>query len=163
VLNKIANFLSVPAFSENAFSKGIVDQEGQLWQGNSSHDAASSGVSIIDQAKIGSFRKHLHEDMIAYIEYTCRPEMNFLKYQMETDAPNLTVNVLHNFSEQFAVEAHDLAPDFSTQPQHIRDEVERLKIYDQALAGITDTAASLYYLDKIVLTNLITATRGTVR
>ena len=76
VLNQIADFLGVAPFSQDWFSEGIHDQEGNLWKANSSFEA----YRLISPDSMGKYPSRLSPEMIQYIELVCFPEMKLLGY-----------------------------------------------------------------------------------
>jgi len=63
LLDSITKFLGVSNLSEDFFDKGIFDQSGNLWMGNSSHHSKS----FVSNDSVGVFRKYLPEETLKYI------------------------------------------------------------------------------------------------
>jgi len=123
VLDRLTQFLELPSFPREVFSQGILDQQGQIWQGNSSFNRYTS----ISSESIGKFRQILPDNCIRYIETICYPELRLLNYKFlyQTDGPD--EEAIRNFEEPIKVTHEMFNADYSCDSRHIQEEIQRLK------------------------------------
>ncbi|MEX0723666.1 MAG: sulfotransferase [Gracilimonas sp.] len=119
-LAKITEFLNVKPFEENHFQDGIKTADGKQWSGNSS----TVNFNGINKNNKNKYLKKLSPSTIAYIEYTCAPEMQLLGYDL-TDSENPDNFTPKRFVEPFESEVDDIPKNFSTLPAQLALEKER--------------------------------------
>ncbi len=122
-LNRITNFLNIERFDENYFSKGILDQNKQLWSANSSYDNATCFIS---QKSAGAYKNILSKNEIAYTEAVCKSEMSWLGYDFEVDNLN-QIEIIKSFKDYGVENHHHLSAGFSSQKNNIDIEIKRIK------------------------------------
>jgi hypothetical protein len=122
-LRKIATSLAIEPLAADALNDGIVDQWGRPWQGNSSF-SDKHGVSA---ESLQSSVERLPEDVVAYIETICRPELLAFGY-----APIATSSFdpdrVANFVEPFASIHAKFESAYSTDPRRVGDEIRRWEL-----------------------------------
>lgn len=119
-LTNITDFLNVKPFEENHFQHGIKTSDGKRWSGNSS----TVSFNGINKDNKNNYLKKLSSSVIAYIEYTCAPEMQLLGYDL-TGSENLDNFTPKRFVEPFEIEVDDIPKNFSTLPFQLALENER--------------------------------------
>lgn len=135
-LTRITSFLGVDAFPNAYFDTGIRDINGEQWAGNSSTGTHKG----INHDNIGKFEQYLTSEMIGYIEYFCRPEMNLLGYPF-TLPPQLPTC----FQEQFEVGEYGLSPTMSTNPEELELEMHRLRLVEAGACENQEQVSKLFY------------------
>jgi hypothetical protein len=106
-LNEIARRLDIPAFSADMFADGIKDQDGTPWGGNSSYAESRR----LDSSSVGAYRQVLPQEVVAFTEAVCYPELAALNYPVtirKEDIPGTIARfvepceVRENLREEFA-------------------------------------------------------------
>jgi hypothetical protein len=121
VLQKICHFLEIKTFSNNAFEKGILSQNGEVWSSNSSFGAVNGSVS---KDSIGKYKQFLGREVLDYISVICHPELYNLGLQNAL-SPNFP-EIIENFQEPIAVTDKNLAVNYSTNKSTVGYEINRL-------------------------------------
>lgn len=129
VLDQLTRFLGIEPFGRDVFDHGIRDQDGRIWQGNSSHGA----VVGISPSSVRRYRELLPPSVISFVEASCYPELRYLAYPLTLPRSELTA-ALERFADPYAVERADLA-DYLPNARNIADELARLAILDGVAAG----------------------------
>ena len=120
-LNEICTFLNISLYPAEHFSNGIKNQEGELWQGNS-----STGIlNGIDSSNTGKYKNNLSDKTISYIEKVCRPEMLTYNYSFHINKNDI---VLEDFVEPYKIDCTDLDPEMSTSFPELQLENRRLEL-----------------------------------
>ncbi len=130
VLTQLTSLLGVVPFVEGYFSKGIFDQNGNLWQGNSSFGK----YSMISSASVAKFKTHLSESCIRYIESVCYPELHMLGYDFLICKNRPDEEAILTFKEPFPVTHGKFEPDYSQKPFRIDHEIQRLNHFRHNLS-----------------------------
>ena len=117
-LDKITNFLNLPAFKEHFFDDGIFNRDGSMWQANSSFNKSSNFIS---NKSINVFEKILSNQEINYVESICQSEMEVLRYQFNT-TPNQ--EIIKNFRDYDIENSQHIAKNFSSLDNNIKKETE---------------------------------------
>jgi hypothetical protein len=136
-LNDLTRQLGVAPYSAALLEKPIRDQSGRVWKANSSFDPASEADAGLQSSSIANFERHVPEQVTAYVETLCRPEMLHLGYQ-----PRLA----HDFDPERVAAYRDMFPsvherfdaNYSSDPSRIRAEIER---WDALCNGEEDPVA----------------------
>lgn len=118
-LNTIATMLGVEPFSEDLFKDGIRQQDGRLWEGNSSHFTARG----LDASSIGAFRSVLPETVTAFTEAVCYPEMRALGYEVTLDRKQIRATI-QSFREPYENVRENLKATFD-HPARLAEELDR--------------------------------------
>jgi len=124
-LDKITDFLRIAPFPENIFEKGIFNQDGVLWRGNSSYVRSLE----LNSSSIGQFTDRLNEQVIGYIEHACYPEMRALGYDFSLSS-KYSIDALMSYQEIFDV-THEKFYDcrnYSCSKQRVSDECRRREL-----------------------------------
>ena len=127
VLRCIGGFLGIDDLEHVAARGPLRDQAGVVWKSNSSffrHDT-------IAEASVGRYRTDMPAAMRDYIEGCCFPEMHYLGYPCTADREHAE-RVLQRYEEPIPVNRPEFAPDYSASPEHVRQEVERLRLLEQS-------------------------------
>jgi hypothetical protein len=125
VLDRIATFLGVEPFADVLFSEGIRDQSGQLWMGNSSHQAHRG----IDASSVAGYREILSTDVTRYVEATCWPELRRLGYATDlewSEAPG----VIRGFADPYEVTREELRG-FAGDSSRVAEELRRCALLNE--------------------------------
>ena len=106
-LNRMTDLLGVERFAPDAFDDGIADQAGVPWQSNSSYDPSAS----ISKGSVGAYEGRFDEELVAYIETACYPEMLAVGYEPSViSAPD--PDRFATFVEPFPIVREDFEPLF---------------------------------------------------
>ena len=128
-LDRLTRFLGIKPFEHDIFDRGIRDQEGQIWQGNSSHGA----ILGINPSSVGRYRELLPPSVISFVEAACYPELRYLGYPLTIQRSELKAG-LESFEDPYEVERADLA-DYALNAPNVADELARLAILEGVDAG----------------------------
>jgi hypothetical protein len=123
VLDGLTTDLALNPFPRDAFAEGIHDQQGAVWQGNSSF----SERSFISAASHGKFKEVLPEPTIAYIEAVTAPELHALGYELLYEQHD-PADAITTFTEPRPVTHEAFPADYSVQKQHVQQEIKRLNL-----------------------------------
>jgi hypothetical protein len=123
VLDRLTTFLDLEPFPENHFEEGIFDQRGNLWKGNSSFEDRN----FISSKSTGRFKELLSEVTVRYVESVCFPELLSLGYNLYA-SDGFDENIISDFREPFEVDGNKISADYSTNPVHVEEEVQRFKL-----------------------------------
>ncbi len=82
-IEEITTFLEVSPLHRSILQGELRDQNGEVWEGNSSHSPNPS----ITSDSIGRYVHHLSPARRAWIEALCLPELRYLNYTAEVDVP----------------------------------------------------------------------------
>jgi hypothetical protein len=129
VLDRLTRFLGIEPFERDVFAHGIRDQEGRIWRGNSSHGA----VVGINPSSVGRYRELLPPSVMAFVEATCYPELQYLGYPLTIPHSERTA-VIERFKDPYKVERADLA-DYLPNARNIADELARLALLEGVASG----------------------------
>jgi hypothetical protein len=133
-LSKLAAFFEIESFPDEILEKGLVDQKGNLWQGNSNFAVYRS----ISDRSVGLYRKKLSPEAIRYVETVCFPEMIELGYQCDMIRSVTELDqAIQELREPFTITRPDFDPDFSHQSLQLQSERARidLLLQNQAAGG----------------------------
>ena len=125
VLTRLTSFLNVLPYINNSFSRGLYDQKGNLWLGNSSFGELSG----ISKASVASFKANLSESCIRYIESVCYPEMLFLNYEFLYCKNGPDMEAIRNLVEPMDVNHRKFEPHYSLNSSRSEQEIQRLKYF----------------------------------
>ena len=124
-LSKLADFFEIEPFSDKILETGLVDQKGNLWQGNSNFTIYSG----INDRSVGLYRQKLSAEAIRYVETVCFPEMIELGYQCDTvRSIEDLYQAIQEIREPFTITRPDFDPDFSHQPFQLQSERKRIDL-----------------------------------
>ena len=126
VLTPLTSFLDVVPYNDRLISRGIHDQQGDLWLGNSSF----GNYSMISSASIARFKSRLSAQCIRYIESVCYPEFRMLGYEFEYCENGPDKEAIRDFQEPFPVTHGKFEPDYSYRPSNLDQEIQRLNRFD---------------------------------
>lgn len=121
-LDRIAALLGIEAFPEALFAGGIRDQEGQLWEGNSSHRAQRG----IDPAAADRHRELLPPGVVRYVEATCWPELRCLGYPVDLGWAEVP-EVIRGFVDPYEVTRPELRG-HAASPARVAEELRRCEL-----------------------------------
>jgi len=139
-LRKIADFLCIKAFPKDHFEGGIPTQAGDSWTGNSS----TNKFKGIEKNNSDKYLNFLDLSTIQYIEYICGPEMNSFNYNKYT---NVDLGNNYNpleFKEPFQINIGNLPIKMSTEPDFLKEEMERRRILENGSSNINDIISNFY-------------------
>ncbi len=143
-LDRIAALLGVEPFAEELFVSGIRGQDGQLWEGNSSHRAQRG----IDPSSADLHREVLPPEVARYVEATCWPELRCLGYPVYlgwAEAPE----VIRGFADPYEVTRPELRG-YVTDPARADEELRRCEL----LRGGEASEARVFFLFEDVFNRL---------
>lgn len=124
-LSKLAAFFELEPFPDEILEKGLVDQKGNLWQGNSNFAVYHS----ISDRSVGLYRQKLSPQAIRYVETVCFPEMIALGYQCDmVHSVRELYKAIQELREPFTIKRPDFDPDFSHQSLQLQSERERIDL-----------------------------------
>lgn len=127
-MGRLAGFLGVDPFPDSVFAGGIRDQDGTLWKGNSSF-VDQEGVAT---SSIGRYAASLPEEVLAFIEACCRPEMRCLGY--ESVASNgFDEAAIRRYRDPFAPIHASFPENYSSDPVRAEEEISRYRTLTTAI------------------------------
>jgi hypothetical protein len=129
-LGRITDLLGVQPFGEEAFADGIHDQEGRLWEGNSSHGALRG----IDPLALSRHRGSLPPEVRRYVEATCWPELRCLGYPVDLDRSEIPA-VIRDFVDPYEVTRPELAGYTADPSARSAEELRRWELLRSGGAG----------------------------
>jgi len=144
ILNEIAVFLDIDAFTSDISKENILDQYGDLWSSNSSFES-KKGIS---PNSIGRFKDILPEYVISYIETCCLPEMKYLDYDLK-GIQDFDEEILSNFKEPFPIRHKKFEGNKEYSLIHIGEEMERYNKLTGSLTLNTNEAEKWFLFEKI--------------
>lgn len=140
-LQRLTDFLGLAPFKECAFDKGILDQSGALWKGNSSFGE----FKVVDDRSVGSYRRVLPEECLRYVELLAGPELRALGYEPAANPePDQVARIASAFREPVPCTREQFAADYSTDPDRVEQERARLAALDGGLPTHAIPAWFLY-------------------
>lgn len=125
----------------SALEGGIRDQRGEPWEGNSSF-AAQAGVS---SGPLSAWRRKLPEEMVAYVETVCLPEMRALGYGTEV-VRDFDAGVLERYRDPFASIHQRFPADYSAAPHRVAHEKERYALLQDAQGDLPEAEARRWFV-----------------
>jgi hypothetical protein len=121
-LRPVTSQVAVAELTAEALSGDIRDQKGNVWQSNSSF-FNYSGVS---NASVESYREHVPEAVVRYIETLCLPEMRLLGYPtryVEAFDPEVVRRHRDGFDDMH----RNFEADYSSDPARVSAEIARIE------------------------------------
>jgi hypothetical protein len=119
-LENMTEFLGCSRFPDDAFSNGIMDQQGNVWSSNSSF-SVGSGIS---KSAVGRHKTLLSEELQSYIDTICYPELSLLGYECR-NLDNFS-EIIRNFREEISVSDNNVLSDYSSTNDNVDYEVDRI-------------------------------------
>ena len=142
-LNQITDFLGVSTYDERFLEKGIYDQNGKLWGGNSSFGQKG----FINKDSVGKYKTHLNKKMIRLIEHLCLPEMHYLGYDFQETA-EFSKDFIQTYSEALSSDRQELNERFLFNNENKALELMR---YDMLTGHHKNKKISDYFIfDKVL-------------
>ena len=123
VIRELTRFLGIRDFEEDQLRGEILDQTGNVWDGNSSHNTKLG----ITADSVGRYRALMPRAVQEYIECMCLPEMRYLGYSCNAK-PTKCADVFSAFREPIRIERKEFQADYSSSPDHVRQELTRLRL-----------------------------------
>ena len=148
-LERLTNFLQVRPFDPETFRKGIYDQHGKLWRGNSSFDDRMG----ISRESVGKFAQALSERVTSFVEACCWPEMNRLKYALSF-SKTFDPSAIRSYREPYAVCHEKFDQDYSCREDHVREEIERIDKWRGTTGDIAREDARRWFIYERALKKL---------
>lgn len=142
-LQMLTDFLQVERFPDDAFKDGIFNQEGSLWKSNSSYKSSLE----LNSTSIGQFQDRLNEEIIAYVESACYPEMRAIGYSYSPSS-NISPDALKSFREGFDIthEKFESCKDYSYSPHRITDECERIELLMEEESSLSNDEIQNWFI-----------------
>ncbi|MFP6585006.1 MAG: sulfotransferase [Candidatus Hydrogenedentota bacterium] len=140
-LARLTDFLELPVYPEDAFSDGIYDQQGKLWKSNSSFSEAIG----FDTTSVGRYTEQLSDEIIAYINAMCGPEMRALGY---ADKSAFDKSALDSCREPYEVlhPAFKNDREYSEDPRRLEDETRRYAMLMDETVELTPAELRSWYI-----------------
>ncbi len=120
-LNRLAGWLDVESYPEDAFAAGIRDQDGQPWPGNSSHVPCRG----LGAGSVGAHAAVLEPEITRFAEAACFPEMRYLGYPVSLSWQDVP-EVLNGFVDPYGALRDNLRDRF-TDRRRVAEELERVR------------------------------------
>lgn len=118
-VTRIYDFLGLD-LSDNLLDKGIKNQQGMKWMGNSSF----GNKDTISNDSIGRFKEQLSPEIVKFIETSCYFEMKYLGFDFyqinDFDEKNI-----NNFKEPFSIERDGFIEYYQDDIKLKKQEIER--------------------------------------
>ena len=125
ILLNISKFLNIREYDSSFLDKGIKDQYGKVWKGNSSHKIKNS----IDKSSIYRYRTHLDKKTIDYIETICYPELNYFSYHNKINFFKYS-DTINSFKEPFKIRRKEFSSlNYTENKKHVEEEIKRLEYF----------------------------------
>lgn len=121
-LNKVAETLKLAPFDPAFLVEGIRDQNGRIWQGNSSHFDQNG----ITETSVGAYKSLLPSAAVCYTEAVCYPELRALGYSVSIewrDAPQ----IISSFDEPYEIQRTQLREHFMDRARVV-EELQRVEL-----------------------------------
>ena len=143
VLQVLTDFLRLESFPDDAFKEGIFNQTGSLWKSNSSFKSSLG----LNTASIGQFQDRLNNEIIAYVESACYPEMRAIGYSFSI-LSKYSPDALMSFREGFEIthEKFEDCKDYSYSPDRIADECERIRLLMEEQTKLSDDEIQNWFI-----------------
>ena len=148
-LERLTDFLQVPPFRPDTFRKGIYDQRGKLWRGNSSFDDRIG----ISQKSVGEFAKVLSKRVTSFVEACCRPEMKRMKYAFSF-SNTFDLSAIRSYREPYIVRHEKFDQNYSYREDHVREEIERIDKWKGKMSDINREDARRWFIYERTLKKL---------
>jgi hypothetical protein len=129
-LAAITGWLELDLLPVESWRRELRQQDGQPWSGNSSH----APRPVLNRESVGRYRQLMPESQQRFIECCCYPEMRWLGYNHEVSLADAE-RVFREFREPIPIQRSDFAADYSTRPEHLRQELARLAAEDAPAAA----------------------------
>ena len=120
-MRDIAAFLNLDMLPPEVFTHELKDQNGNIWESNSSHEADAR----IFQSSVGKYRVHLQPREAAFIEACCYPEMRALGYETSLD-PDAAVDCMKDYADTLKLERPELCG-YTWSQTALAQETDRLE------------------------------------
>jgi hypothetical protein len=120
-MNRIAAVLDVSAVENDVFARGVLDQKGENWPGNSSH-SSQQGIS---RQSAGNWRRVLSPEVAYFAEAICYPELRALGYSSTLQWADVA-GALQAFEEPYEISRPTLRERFRS-PERIDEELARVR------------------------------------
>lgn len=118
-LNKTTEMLEVAPFARDFFAEGLRDQNGRIWNGNSSH-CAQNGIT---DTSVGAYKSWLPADVVSYTEAVCYPELRALGYSLSLEWRDVP-RIISSFEEPYEITRPELREYFADRTR-IGEELQR--------------------------------------
>lgn len=122
-LNKLAQWLGLDPFNEQWWANGFLDENGNLWKGNSSF----GDTQPFSPQATGDHEQMLPETTRLYIEAVCHREMLSLGYAIASSSIEKRRERIAAFVDPFVIKRPEFPLNYSSLPENIEYEIERLK------------------------------------
>jgi hypothetical protein len=139
-LDRIAAWLGIEPFAEDLFAEGIHGQDGQLWEGNSSHRVQLG----IDPSSAGRHRVLLPPEVAHYVEATCWPELRRLGYPVELTWAEVP-EVIRGFADSYETTRLELRG-YAAGPERAAEELRRWELLRK---GKTSETRSFFLFEDV--------------
>jgi sulfotransferase family protein len=121
-LQRIAEAFGLAPVSAELVSGELRDPSGQVWSGNSSHEA----YRRVSPSSVGIYRRLLSPEVSSFVEAACLPELRLLGYDASLDAADAPP-ILHGFEEPYETRREGMDQDVAG-PASATREVRRLEL-----------------------------------
>lgn len=122
VLNEIVDFLSVDRYDFSGLRTKVLDRKGNEWNGNSS----THSFQGIDSNNTGKYDDYLSSQIIRYIEFICKHEMELMGYELKFQ--KFSNYDPATFKEEHNIENVHLNPKMSSSPKELLKEFRRKEL-----------------------------------
>ena len=148
-LHETAAFLDVGDFPETVLHESLRGQDGSAWSGNSSF----TDHKAISAQSVGHFHDVLPPTVLRYIECVCRPEMNWLGYEPVLEREK-GFDCLYSFHEPFNKIHEKFPTNYSSDPERIRSEIQRLELLQDRARPLAPENAAEWFIGPEVYRSL---------
>jgi hypothetical protein len=125
-LNNLALWLGLKPFNEQWWANGLLDETGNEWKGNSSF----GNTPPFNPQTAGVHQQILPKTTRLYIEALCGREMLSLGYETMPLSIEKSKECIAGFIDPFVIKRAEFPPNYSSLPENIVYEIERLKKLD---------------------------------
>lgn len=142
-LNNLARWLGLTPFNEQWWANGLLDENSNLWKGNSSF----GDTQPFNPQATGDHQQILPETTRLYIEAVCRREMLSLGYAITPSSIEECRERVAAFIDPCVIKRPEFLPNYSSLPENIEYEIEQLKNPDRMDFIFSQTAEKMLNME----------------
>ena len=127
-LNRLAGFLDLSPLPQNTLEKGLRDQSGKQWEGNSTFGTKKG----VNSESVGNYERVLPPGIISFCSAACYPELSCLGYNPGIQRAEV-LDLLEKFQDPQELERPELEEFLSKEQASLeRERFERLLTLQQS-------------------------------
>lgn len=119
-LNEVSERIGAGTYPEELLTSELRDQEGRIWEANTSFAMASR----VQPSSVSSHERHVPDQVSAYVETLCLPEMRTLGYRPRL-VDDFDPELVRAYADPFEATHRKFEPGYSSDPGRVRAEIAR--------------------------------------